>query len=210
MDLSLQTKLLRVLQEGYIRRIGGSRDIPVDVRIIATTNEDPMVAIDKGNLRKDLYYRLSVMNISIPPLRDRLEDLDLLSSYFIGRYNSLLNKDVKGISEDVMKSFKSYSWPGNIRELENYIESGLNIVDKGVGILRKEEFVSSNLLPNKALNTLDSSFDLEEKSLPDFLGDLERKIILNKLQDKAYNLTKTANVLGIKRQTLQHKLKKYN
>lgn len=209
MDLSLQTKLLRVLQEGYIRRIGGSKDIAVDVRIIATTNEDPLEAIEKGKLRKDLYYRLSVINILVPPLRDRLDDIELLCAHFIDKYNHMFNKNVRAISEEVMDSIRLYSWPGNIRELENFIEGGLNIVDDNVGMLTKKEFVSSNILFNGTMDNQKLSFDLVNKSLPEYIGDLEKNIILNKFQSMNYNLTKTANSLGIKRQTLQHKLKKY-
>lgn len=210
MDLSLQTKLLRVLQEGYIRRIGGKKDIPVDVRIIATTNEDPSKSIHKGKLRKDLYYRLGVINITIPPLRDRIDDLGLLCDHFIMKYNHILNKNVKGINEVVMSEFKSYSWPGNVRELENFIESALNIVDDEDKILTKDDFASSKLLPNKILYSPDILQKLKYKSLPQLLGDLERDIILDELKNKGNNLTKTASALGIKRQTLQHKLKKYS
>lgn len=127
MSLPLQAKLLRVLQEGYIRRIGGLMDIPVDVRIIATTNEDPRTSIENGTLRRDLYYRLSVINIHIPPLRERIDDLELLIGFFIQKYNKLLNKSIENVSEEVLADFKNYIWPGNIRELENFIEGAMNM-----------------------------------------------------------------------------------
>lgn len=209
MSLPLQAKLLRVLQEGYIRRIGGTKDIPVDVRIIATTNEDPKESINKGNLRRDLFYRLSVVNIYIPPLRERIEDIELLSQYFINKYNKLLNKKIERLSDLVISEFLEYSWPGNTRELENFIESAMNMVTLGDRILNKEDFISSSYIPvslsinPKIVNMLKNS------SLPNILEDIEKDIIQEILKKYNNNISNAANYLGIKRQTLQHKLKKF-
>lgn len=209
MTLSLQAKLLRVLQEGYIRRIGGTRDIPIDVRIIATTNEHPHESIGKGNLRRDLFYRLSVINIHIPTLRERADDVQLLSSYFIDKYNMSQNKNVKGLSEEVLRDFKEYSWPGNIRELENFIEGAMNMVSPKKMILEREDFITSVFIPSKFSMGNKLEIKLKEKSLPDILAEIEIDLIESTLKKHNHNVSTTARHLGIKRQTLQHKLKKY-
>ena len=123
MNISVQSKLLRVLQEDYLRRVGGSRDIPVDVRIIATVNEPPMELIEKGLLRRDLYYRLNVVNITIPPLRERPDDIPILCEYFLEKHNRKYGKEVWMLSEGALNRLKDYSYPGNVRELENRIMS---------------------------------------------------------------------------------------
>lgn len=209
MSLPLQAKLLRVLQEGYIRRIGGLKDIPIDVRIIATTNEDPGSGIESGSIRRDLYYRLSVINIHIPPLRERLDDLDLLTSYFIRKYNKILNKSIERLSDQVMMDFMNYDWPGNIRELENFIEGAMNMVSSRDRILNRENFITSNFIPRTSALGNNIIGGLSEKSLPILLEGIEEKIIREMMGRYGNNITKTANHLGIKRQTLQHKLKKY-
>jgi len=208
MPLPLQAKLLRVLQEGYIRRVGGIKDIPVDVKIIATTNEDPLESIKNGTLRKDLYYRLNVVYINIPPLRKRLDDITLLCDFFIKKYNKLLGKNVWMISEEMIEKFKNYSWPGNVRELENVIESAMNYILEDEYVLKKEHFISSaQIFGNKNL-ILDKEIDTS-KSLPDLLGEIEKKLILDTLESFNFNISRAAKKLGIKRQTLQYKIKKY-
>lgn len=209
MSLGLQAKLLRVLQEGYIRRIGGVKDIPIDVKIIATTNEKPLESIKKGKLRKDLYYRLNVVYIDIPPLRDRKGDIPILSDYFIKKYNPLLGKSVIGIHEEVYKYFNKYYWPGNVRELENAIEGAMNYISHDRSILKKEDFVTC---PNIfTQHIVKEKFTLEmDRSLPEYLDNIERGIIYKALKDNDYNISQTAKELGVKRQTLQYKLKKYS
>lgn len=210
MSLPLQAKLLRVLQEGYIRRIGGTKDIAIDVRIIATTNEDPKESVNKGGLRRDLFYRLSVVNIYIPPLRERVEDIELLSKYFISKYNKILDKKIERLSDAVISEFLEYSWPGNIRELENFIESAMNMVTKGDRILNKEDFISSSYIPvNLSVNSKIANM-LIDNSLPNLLEDIERNLVELTLKKYSNNITNTAKYLGIKRQTLQHKLKRYD
>jgi len=209
MSLGLQAKLLRVLQEGYIRRIGGVEDIPVDVKIIATTNEDPLVSIENGRIRKDLYYRLNVVYIRIPPLRERKDDIELLTNHFINKFNYILNRNILGVSDKVLEAFYNYSWPGNVRELENSIESAMNYAPPDRRFLTEDDFITcSNIF------TRDNACDYEKfyvnKPLPYFLEDIEKKIILRNLKENKYNISKTAKKLGIKRQTLQHKLKKYS
>lgn len=209
MGLSLQAKLLRVLQEGYIRRVGGLKDIPVDVRIIATTNEDPQEAINNSTIRKDLYYRLNVVSIKVPPLRERKDDIKILSEHFIRVYNNKLNKDVWMISQDMLDVLYKYSWPGNVRELENSIEGAMNYISNDEHVLKQEHF-SSHIVSIK-----ESQFDFNniiqcDSSLPNIMNKLERSLIQKTLNESNYNISEAARRLDIKRQTLQHKMRKYN
>ncbi len=208
MSLPLQAKLLRVLQEGYIRRIGGLKEIPVDVRIIATTNEDPKDSLEEGTLRRDLYYRLSVVNIRIPPLRERLDDLELLIDFFIKKFNKTLKKSIEKISDDVLSDFRSYGWPGNIRELENFIEGAMNMVSSRDRVLNRENFISSNFILQAKSQSAELYSDLSEKTLPQLLSDIEDSLIKEVMRRYDNNITNAAKHLGIKRQTLQYKLKK--
>ncbi|SES73153.1 arginine utilization regulatory protein [Natronincola peptidivorans] len=212
MGLQLQAKLLRVLQESNIRRIGGLKDIPINVRVIATTNEKPEELLEKGILRKDLYYRLKVVSINIPSLRERREDIGLLTDYFISKFNKKLNKEVWMISEEVKRDFINYEWPGNVRELENLIESAMNFI-QDEHILVKE-FFPEYIIKNDEDNYNDYRNpwieNQEEKSLPLKLQDIEEHYIRQVMTVFKGNITQAANKLGIKRQTLQHKLKKYS
>lgn len=209
MPINLQAKLLRVLQEGYVRRLGGKRDIPINVKIIATTNENPQEAIKKGSLRSDLFYRLNVIYINIPPLKDRREDIPILADHFIKKYNKILGKSIVGISDNVLELFLDYNWPGNIRELENIIEGAMNMVLEKDKYLGKKDFMSSiGLIKNKEFKNI-SIFKEKGRPLPEVMGEVERDIIYSYLKRNNYNISKTAEELGIKRQTLQHKLKKY-
>src|SRR5699024_4339746 len=208
MPINLQAKLLRVLQEGYVRRIGGTTDIPIEVRVIATTNEDPITAMEEGSLRRDLYYRLGVVNISIPPLNARLDDIPLLYKHFINKYNDILDKNVQDISDNVLDRFYNYTWPGNVRELENVIESAMNMINYDDKILEEKDFLSNQYanINNKTNNLIHK---LEKKSLTQILKSIEKELIFNTLQEQEGNITQTAKQLGIKRQTLQHKIKGY-
>ncbi|GAB6087959.1 sigma-54 interaction domain-containing protein [Alkaliphilus crotonatoxidans] len=212
MGLQLQAKLLRVLQEGYVRRVGGLKDIPIDVRIIATTNEAPLRAIERGNLRKDLYYRLNVVNITIPSLRERTEDILLLADYFINRYNKSLGKEVWMLSTEASECFLSYSWPGNVRELENVIEGAMNMI-------HEEHIIKPEHLPEQILAESIECQNADIQQLFNQLGTigldealeaLEQKMIESALEKNKGNISRAAKELGIKRQTLQHKIKKYN
>lgn len=212
MGLILQSKLLRVLQEGYIRRVGGLNDISIDVKIIATTNQTPLESIKSGNLRKDLYFRLNVIYIDIPPLKKRIGDLKLLINEFIKKFNFKLEKDVWMISREVMDLFNNYSWPGNIRELENMIEGAMNFVENDEHVLHIEHFPDyisdfKNIRKRESKN----DFDIEIKnSLQKTINDIEKKIIERELTQNNHNISQTARNLNIKRQTLQHKIKRYN
>ncbi|WP_425447003.1 sigma-54 interaction domain-containing protein [Dethiothermospora halolimnae] len=209
MSLPLQAKLLRVLQESYIRRVGGLKDIPVDVKVIATTNEDPKETIEKGIIRKDLYYRLNVVYIEVPPLRARREDIGLLCDYFIRKFNKKFNKNVWMLSQDVIEYFNRYMWPGNVRELESMIEGAMNYIDSDENVLKNHHFPVDVVDYTKKKINVGDEIDID-KPLPDIIGDLEIKLIEKALYENNNNITKAANTLKIKRQTLQHKIKKYN
>lgn len=213
MEPYLQSKLLRVLQDGYIRPVGSNKTIEIDVRIIATLNEDPEKLIESGKLRKDFYYRLSVIRLNIPPLRKRKEDIPKLVEGFIENYNNILGKNIQGIDDDVMEKFLEYDWPGNIRELKNVIESSMNMVDKDL-VLNHKHFETRilNKCSNKAyldVNRLeineDESFDLDK-----YITSIEKGIIEKTLQENDNNISKTSRQLKVSRQSLQYKIKKYN
>lgn len=207
MPLQLQAKLLRVLQEGYVRRVGGTKDIPIDVRVIATTNENPLDILEQGKLRKDLYYRLNVIYIHIPPLRERGEDILLLSDKFIKKYNEKLSKNIKGIDKECISILKKQYWQGNVRELENIIYSSMSMMDEDEEI--KIEDMNLNYYGNESQHdTL--IIDIESKPLDWIIADIEEKYINEALDKASDNITKAAAILGIGRQNLQYKMRKYN
>ncbi len=132
MDLAVQAKILKAIEEQKIRRIGGTEDILIDVRIIAATNEDPLLCMQRGSLREDLYYRLKVVQLNIPPLRNRKEDIRPLTEYYINFYNTVMGKSIQKVDAQLMRLFYQYSWPGNVRELRNMIEGGFNLCENDV------------------------------------------------------------------------------
>jgi len=204
MPMAMQVKLLRAVQEGMIERIGGEKSIPIDVRIIAATNIDLKKAIQEKRFREDLYYRLNVIPIDIPPLRDRIEDLPLFVNYFIAKYNKELNKNIKYITGNALKIFQDYSWPGNVRELENLIER--------IVTLSKEDHLDTVYIPRELVNSRSNSsgkFVLDEGSLLKSVRSFERKIIIEALRSCNGNQTNTAKTLGIHRTTLISKLEAY-
>ncbi|MGM0378939.1 MAG: sigma-54 interaction domain-containing protein [Bacillota bacterium] len=209
MSKELQAKLLRVLQEKYIRRIGGQKDIPIDVRIIAATNTKPNELLENNTLRKDLYYRINVVGIYLPPLRERKTDIDVLVNHFIDEFNEKFSKDIWMISEEVKRLFKNHKWDGNIRELENVIESSMNFVDFD-HVIRKEH-LPPHFLDKCRSNKKQESILIDEiGKLPDFLDGLEKKIIKKQYKKNNENTTQTAKDLGVSRQSLQYKLNKYD
>jgi two-component system NtrC family response regulator len=200
MPISMQAKLLRVLQERCFERVGGTETIHVDVRVIATTNIDLATAISNGMFREDLYYRLNVMRISIPPLRSRKEDIPLLVNHFLEKFDPSHSKK---ISSKAMKILTNYNWPGNIRELQNAIERAL-IVCQGTEIQPvhfPEELLSGlEETSTPIINLTEGGFSLE---------DLEKHLIIKALEKNNNNQTKVAKYLGISRPTLLYRLKKY-
>lgn len=219
LNLNLQAKLLRALQEKTIRRVGDTKDTPVDVRVIANINEDPIDAVTNNHMRKDLYYRLGVVTVFIPPLRERKEDIPLLAQLFIKKYNDLFQMNVKGLSEEVEASFLEYDWNGNVRELEHLIEAAMNIM------MDDEELIKYSHLPYqyrsklhvKERNTSSVSVDMFLKdrnditaALKDQMEYFEKSYIEHVLKNNDYNITRTADVLGLSRQSLQYRMKKLN
>ncbi len=199
MPLELQSKLLRVLQDGTIRRVGATNTKSVDVRIIAATNVLPEEAVERRQLRRDLYYRLNVVSFEIPSLKDRKHDIPILSNYFIDKFNKKFNTNVKGISDEVLNIFHNYEWDGNVRELEHLIEGIMSIND--VDTITMEE------LPYK-FRQYKKNTKIYESSLKEILGETEKNIIREALNRTENNITKTAELLKIPRQTLQYKISK--
>ncbi|MFY9140153.1 MAG: sigma 54-interacting transcriptional regulator [Thermacetogeniaceae bacterium] len=228
MPLGLQAKLLRVLQEGTIRRVGGIQDISFDARIISSLNMDPNEAIKKKLLRQDLFYRLAVVSIRIPPLKERQDDIPVLTSYFIGKHNRKLNKNVKNISPEVMKCFLNYHWPGNVRELEHVIECAMVVIGDGSYITlnhlphhliecyeqQQDDYDEVNHLDNVDADYRKHSNDNNRKKtsyiLKHKIDSTEKDLIVKILSETQGNVSKTARILGISRQSLQYRLKKYN
>lgn len=206
MPYELQGKLLRVLQEDYIRRVGGNRDIPVDVRIIATVNEPAEKLIDKGALRKDLYYRLNIVNLAIPPLRDRKEDIPILVERFLEKHNRRYNKEIWMVSEKALEKLKQYDYPGNVRELENIIMSAVSMADNEHVLHEKDLNIQCSY---HETSPLISDFVREKSSLAEYLENIEKTVIQRHLLSNEGNISKTAKDLGMLRQNLQHKIKKY-
>jgi arginine utilization regulatory protein len=208
MDPALQSKLLRVLQDGYIRPIGSNSVVEIDVRIIATLNENPEDLMKEGKLRKDFYYRLSVIKIDVPPLRERQEDILHLSRYFIKHYNRLLGKNVIDLSNEAASMFLCYSWPGNVRELKNIIEASMNMIDTSSYITK--EYIDNRLAKPQALGLQPcTNSGLGDLSLEEYMDNIERQIINDYMKIHDFNISKTAASLKISRQNLQHKIKKY-
>jgi DNA-binding NtrC family response regulator len=196
-DISLKTQvdLLRVLQQKAFRRLGGQEEIEVDVRILAATNRDLKQAISENRFREDLYYRLNVISIHVPPLRERKEDIPLLVKAFIRRYCLEMNKEAVNISPSALNSLIDYDWPGNVRELENVIERAL-VIGRGPEIVVDD-------LPFK-------SKEIVSDMTPDSLKMLEKMHIHKVLKKTDWNISKTARLLEIDRQTLYNKIEKYN
>ena len=203
MPLDLQAKLLRVLQDGTIRRVGAIKTINVDVRIIAAINVSPDKAVEAKMLRKDLYYRLNVVSLNLPELKERTVDIPVLVDHFIQKFNKLLNKNVKGVDRKVMDIFLNYSWPGNVRELEHVIEGIMTIYDIDKILLEH--------LPNQFNNVIfKKDMGRRIKPLKKTLEEMERSIIHEALEETGWNVTHTADLIDIPRQTLQYKMKKYD
>ena len=194
----LQADLLRVLQERRFYRVGGNQEVEVDVRIIAATNRNLAEEVQQGRFREDLFYRLNVIEIRLPPLRERREDIPLLAEHFVHHISSQLGKDISGISGEALKVLIAYDWPGNVRELENVIERA--IVTCHNGMLEEQDF---SWLQRPAPST-------QNWAVPDVpLDELERRAIVAALERTHGNVKEASTALGIDRSTLYDKLKRY-
>ncbi|MCK9216587.1 MAG: sigma 54-interacting transcriptional regulator [Firmicutes bacterium] len=205
MEISVQAKILKAIEEKKIRRVGGIDPIDIDIRIVSAVNEEPWKAIKEGRLREDLFYRLSVVQINIPSLKERRGDIKLLTGYFIDRYNKNMNRGIIGVEERVEDIFNNYSWPGNVRELKNVIEGAFNLT-------------SGNLIMVKDLpDYLQNKTNRYNERIEDLLGnvplsnmveDYEKNIIIVALEE-SINMVEAAKLLGISKQLLRYKMDKY-
>ena len=209
MSLSLQAKILRVLQEKTFERVGGKETIFTNARVIAATNQNLLKLVEEKKFREDLYYRLNVFTIHLPPLRERKEDIPDLVEYFIYKYSHKYGKVVTGVSPEVMEIFMDYNWPGNIRELENSIAHAI-VVTQGSVIL--PEHLPKGIKRNKS--EMVESNDVEEKGdvvpLIEAIARLEKEMIVKALKKTGGNKTKAAKLLGISRKSLFNKIRDYN
>ncbi len=207
MGITLQARLLRVLENKTFRRVGGVQDLFVNTRIISATNRDLNIAIEEKTFRKDLYYRLKVIPIHIPPIRERKEDIPILVNHFVDRFNKELGKHVKPVQREVLEAFMLYDWPGNVRELKNVIERAM--------LLEAEEEILLEHLPSEIRGEEASSAELDraDKFLAPFfpmtLREVEKIQIQKTLEQTRGNKSKAAGILGISRQTLREKIKAF-
>jgi len=196
---TVQIKLLRVLQEQEFERVGGEETIKVNIRIITATNRNLKKLVEEGKFREDLYYRLNIININIPPLRERKEDIPLFCDYFIQYYAKKHNRNIKGIHSKALKHLESYSWPGNVRELQNLIE---NLV-----VLSQSEWITEDMLPENITGSSNHKYFSVEVGLT--MAEIEKRAILSTLEYTGWNKSQAAKILNIGRKTLLRKLDEY-
>ncbi|HEV8311225.1 MAG TPA: sigma-54 dependent transcriptional regulator [Methylomirabilota bacterium] len=197
--VDLQAKILRVLQEREIERVGGTRRIKIDVRVVAATNADLRKAIQAGTLREDLYYRLNVVQIVVPPLRERREDIPLLVDHFVRKYNQQFGKRIAGVSPSALELLQAYSWPGNVRELQNIMERSVALVDGP--IIEAKDLPLDLLLPDPR-----GRGGFEELPLKEAREQFERQLVLQVLERVQWNRSQAARLLGMHRNSLKAKL----
>lgn len=203
MEPRLQPKLLQVLEQTTFRRVGGTRDISVDVRVVAATNRDLESMVREKKFREDLYYRLKIMELNLPPLRERPEDIIPLAEHFIRLNNVSLGKDIRGLSPDSRDMLLKYSWPGNVRELKNVIERAT--------ILAQSEEIVPELLPREVIEEITAPpLSAHENTVNVSIEEMEKNHILRVINSLKGNKSQASKVLGISRQHLRKKLKKYS
>ena len=202
MPLNLQVKLLRAIQEKEYTPVGTTSSLPVNVRFIASTNKDLPEEVKNGNFREDLFYRLNVVEIKLPSLKDRQEDIPLLVNHFIDKYRKEMNRGIKGISEDAMRALVHYEWKGEVRELENVIERSI--------IFCNTEYINKNNLPDSFQDSELQFNPATSSSLDDSVKKYERDIIMSSLENNDFNKEKTAEELNVGLSTLYRKLKELN
>jgi DNA-binding NtrC family response regulator len=199
MNTFLQAKILRVLQENEVDRIGGSRPVPLDIRVIATTNRDIEAEVEKGEFREDLFYRLNVISLKLPALRERPDDIELLANHFMKQFASAYGRPIRSVSEEALEWLKGQEWRGNIRELKNAIERAVLITNRDV-LQIQDLSPSQSGTPEEAISVPSESLCLRE---------MERKLISKALEKTQGNRTHAAKVLGISIRTLRNKLNEY-
>jgi DNA-binding NtrC family response regulator len=220
MDIRLQAKLLRAIQERVIDRVGGNTPVKVDIRIIATSNRDLQDYVAKGQFREDLYFRLNVINLHLPPLRERKEDIEPLSEHFIAKYAKANGMPLRPLSDEALTKLLNYNWPGNVRELENTMHRAV-LLASGTEIGSEAIFLSGNITSN-SINPAVPSTPAPAAAVPlpasgaatPLIGrtveSVERELIIGTLDHCLGNRTHAANILGISIRTLRNKLREYN
>lgn len=210
MSLSLQAKLLRVIENKKIRRLGSNKDLNIDLRIIAATNKDLKEAIKNSEFREDLYYRLNVLRVELPPLRERSDDVILLVNHFLNQFNSKFTKKIERFSDDALEALKNYSWPGNVRELRNVVERTY-ILQKNPVIEVYD--IAADFINNRQeieIKIGNSELDLEKFTYEEILTEIDKKLITKALEIANGNTSQAARILKIPRETLRYKLVKLN
>ena len=205
MPIELQAKLLRVLEDGIVRRVGSPKSTHVDVRVIAAMNIHPVEALERNQIRTDLFYRLNVLTFGLLPLRDRKEDIEFLAHHFMRGFNQVLDKNLSGVGEDVLAFFRQYHWPGNVRELKHTIEYMMNVCE--------DHFLKAEDLPvimKQQLQKDEQAVSLKVQPLKASMEEQEKALIKKALLETNGNIKRAAKLLEVPRQTLQYKLAKYN
>jgi DNA-binding NtrC family response regulator len=204
MNPGTQAKFLRILQDGAVRRLGGRTEIRVDVRVLAATNKDPVKAIQEGTFREDLYYRLNVVSLALPPLRERRDDIPALVQAFIEEFNARYDKHIRALDEAVLSGLVAQAWPGNVRELRNTLE-------RAIIVCETDTILPKHIPPSPTLRVADPGDGPDSVSfrVGTSLEDAEKALILKTLAANGNNKTRAADVLGISLKTLHNKLKTY-
>lgn len=207
MNLELQSKLLRVIQDGVIRRIGSPTTKEVNVRIIASSNMDPNVMLEQNMMRRDLFYRLNVIYLYVPPLRERKEDIPLLTNHFIKVFNKKMRKNIEAVTKEVLQRFINNEWPGNARELENTIESAMNFADENY--IELKDLQNYNILGQSPSYINHSIWEIpKDMGLKSAVAEYEKSLIISAIEEAEGNCAKAARALKIPKQTLHGKLKR--
>ncbi|WP_231734769.1 sigma-54 interaction domain-containing protein [Bacillus sp. FJAT-29937] len=206
LDMNLQVKLLKAIEEKTIRRIGGKKNIQLDIRVLSATNEDPDILVDEKRLRQDLFFRLGVVQINLPKLSVRTDDIEVLLQYYVNFYTNNMNIFVEGMTEEALECFKRYSWPGNIRELKNAVENAFNNVSSTL--------ITIDDIPDRIKNYSGKEARVNVShakmlSLKDTVESYEKSIIMNELNETNGKIAETARRLGLSKQSLKYKLDKY-
>lgn len=207
MNLELQSKLLRVIQDGVIRRIGSPTTKEVNVRIIASSNMDPNVMLEQNMMRRDLFYRLNVIYLYVPPLRERKEDIPLLTNHFIKVFNKKMRKNIEAVTKEVLQRFINNEWLGNVRELENTIESAMNFADENY--IELKDLQNYNILGQSPSYINHSIWEIpKDMGLKSAVAEYEKSLIISAIEEAEGNCAKAARALKIPKQTLHGKLKR--
>jgi len=206
MEPTLQAKLLRVLQERTFRRVGGVQDVPADVRIVASTNRDLRQMVQAGRFREDLFYRLNVMTVNVPPLRERAADIPLLSHFFLDQIGRQMGKALSGFTEEAMETLCEYTWPGNVRELRNAIEHACIVCPSGmIDEIHLPKFTGGSPDGSDQIDRTSVVLEGQDRSI----RALESQLVAKVLEDTQWNISRAAAILGINRTTLYNKIRLY-